>query len=516
MFSSLACRRHEEDERVRHASCMQARIEKALFTVARRLDQNRQRRRQSDEFRVNAAIWQRRAGVPRAALAVVSAEGNPLPAVLLGVRLGTCDLSFQTRLDGHPANISVSRDEVADGLRITARQPEPFGQFGAWPRAEILQRRLSIEGRHDNRPVCLANVSLNALGHDSDLDGYATGHVSTLIIGDVSATSTRWSAYLLGLDLKAVPWQGDIGGTKVSLHTVPPEPRWTGLAARARKIRQNRFWSAAEWATWHRSAVPADLPPLVRADLEFSSPVNSEEAELSLLKDVFWVLELYAGRRLLPVSMWNDRENCGCLIDLGRSLRSKQSIVASNVLLRDYLSSVLPVWNGMDDHERRDIKIGIAVLYVLGADLEAAVVVGAMGLEHLASALLPPAEDGYDVTPSNRRKILSKLRDAAEETVPDSDWAADLPRVEGRIFQRPASDRIGELCETFGVEIEEGEIKAYASVRNPVTHGQIPAVPLDEKVRAMLFERHAIGVVLLRKLGYRGPVYDNREAVIWD
>jgi hypothetical protein len=495
---------------------MQARIEKALFTAARRLDQSRQRKRLSDEFRVNAAIWQRRAGVPRAALAVAGTEGKPLPAVLLGIRLGTCDLSFQARLDGHPANISVSRDEVTDGLRITARQPEPFGQFGAWPEAEILQRRLSIEGRHDNRPVLLANVSLNALGHDSDLDGYATGHVSTLIVGDEAATSTRWSAYLLGLDLKAVPWQGDIRGTKVSLHTVPPEPRWTGLAARARKIRQNRFWSAAEWATWHRSAVPADLPPLVRADLEFSSPVNSEQAELSLLEDVCWVLDLYAGRRLLPIGTWNDRETCGRLTDLGRPLRSRQSIVASNVLLRDYLNSVLPVWNGMGDDESRDIKIGIAVLYALGPDLEAAVVVGAMGLEHLASALLPPPENGYDLKPSDRRQILSRLRAAAEEIAPGSDWIADLPRVEGNIFHRPASDRIGELCESSGVEIEEGEIKAYASVRNPVTHGRIPSVPLDEKIRAMLFERHAIGVVLLRKLSYQGSVYDTREAVIRD
>lgn len=493
---------------------MQARIEKALFAAASRLDQSRQRKRQLDEFRVNAAVWRRRAGVPRAALAVADTEGKPLPAILLGVRLGTCDLSFQSRLDGHPAWISVSRDEAADGLRITARQPEPFGQFGDWPGAEILQSRLSIEGRHGNRPVRLENVSLNASGHDSDLDGYATGHVSTLVVGDASATSTRWSAYLLGLDLKAVPWQGDVRGTKVSLHPVPPEPRWTGLAARARQIRQNRFWSAAEWATWHRSAVPPDLPPLVRADLEFPAPVNSEAAELALLEDACWVLDLHAGRRILPVGVWNDRETCGRLTDLGRPLRDRQPVVAASVLLRDYLSSVLPVWNGMSDDERRDVKIGIAVLYALGADLEAAVVVGAMGLEHLASALLPPAEDGYDVTPGNRAKVFSRLEEAAEEIARGSDWAADLPRLKGRIFQRPASDRIGELCGTFGVETEEGELKAYADVRNPVTHGRIPTVALDKKVRAMLFEKHAIGAVLLRKLGYHGPVYDTREAMI--
>ena len=447
-------------------------------------------------------------------MAVAGTEGYPLPAVLLGIRLGTCELSFQTRLDGHPANISVSRDEATDGLRFAARQPEPLAQFGAWPGAEILQRRLSIEGQQDKHAVRLANVSINALGHDSDLDGYATGHVSALIVGDESATSTRWSAYLLGLDLKAVPWHGDIRGTKVTLSLVPPEPRWTGLAAQSRRIRQNRFWAAAEWATWRRSAVPPDLPPLVQVDLGFSSPVNSEEAELSLLEDVCWVLDLYAGRRLLPIGTWDDRGTCGRLSDLGRPLRSRQSTVASGVLLPNFLNCVLPVWNGMGDDERRDIKIGIAALYALGAELEVAVVVGAMGLEHLASALLPPAEDGYDVTPSDRRKILSKLRDAAEEIVPGSGWAADLPRVEGRIFQRPASDRIGELCDAFGVDVAEGEMKAYANVRNPVTHGRIPTVALDEKIRAMLFERHAIGVVLLRKLGYLGPIYDSRDAVI--
>lgn len=137
-----------------------------------------------------------------------------------------------------------------------------------------------------------------------------------------------------------------------------------------------------------------------------------------------------------------------------------------------------------------------------------------MGLEHLASALLPPTKDGYDLSKAQQREIRSRLKVVAEEIAPGSDWLTDLPRLDGKLFQRPAPDRIDELCRAYGVELRDGEIKAYADARNPVTHGRIKAVPLEEKVRAMLFERHALGVVLLRKLGFLGRIYDTREAEI--
>jgi hypothetical protein len=168
----------------------------------------------------------------------------------------------------------------------------------------------------------------------------------------------------------------------------------------------------------------------------------------------------------------------------------------------------------MTDDERHDMKIGIAILNALPPDLEAAVVIGAMGLEHLASALLPPAEEGYDLSKSQRGQVRDQLKALAETIAPDSNWLADLPRLEGKLFQRPASDRIGELCNMYGVPVGDKEISAYAAVRNPVTHGRIPGVSLEEKVQAMLFERHAIGVTLLRRLGFQGPIYDAREARI--
>jgi hypothetical protein len=133
---------------------MQARIEKALFAVARRLDQNRQLKRQSDEFRVNAAIWQRRAGVPRALLAVGGAEGKPLPAVLLGVRLGTCDLSFQTRLDGHPANMTVAM-AVTVATAVTVKAAVRLAHTASMPgRARCSTSRTASPVYLQTRLIC--------------------------------------------------------------------------------------------------------------------------------------------------------------------------------------------------------------------------------------------------------------------------------------------------------------------------------------------------------------------------
>ena len=181
-------------------------------------------------------------------------------------------------------------------------------------------------------------------------------------------------------------------------------------------------------------------------------------------------------------------------------------------MIRDYLDAVLPTWETMTEDERRDMRIGIGILRALPVELEAAVVVGAMGLEHLARALLPPAEDGYELSKSQRAQVRSQLAAFADTVAPESDWLHDLPLLVGRLFQRPAPDRIRQLCETFGVTVKEGEIKAYAETRNPVTHGRLPEATTDQKIEAMLFERHAIAVCLLRKLGYEGAVYDVREA----
>ncbi len=298
---------------------------------------------------------------------------------------------------------------------------------------------------------------------------------ASVVLGDGQVTSSQWSAYLLGLKLYGVRWQGRLGDAKVSLRPIHPDPPWSGLAARARMIRQNRFWRIMESATFRRRVIPADLPQPVQVDLLFPAAVTAEVAERLLLEEFYWLLDLYAGRRVALIGPWDAEERCGLLKDFGRPLTGlKAGDLGNGIMIRDYLDAVLPTWETMTQDERRDIRIGIGILRALPVELEAAVVVGGMGLEHLARALLPPAKDGYKLSKSQRAQVRSRLAAFAATIAPESDWLRDLPLLDVRLFQRPAPDRIRQLCETFGVIVKEGEIKAYAKTRNPVTHGRLP------------------------------------------
>ena len=494
---------------------LQDSLERGVLRLATYLDARQKQRGRQQFNRVVREEWRDRAGIPMALMPVGDSPQAPLPAILLGIRLGTCEQRFMAEFDGFPAEASVSHDRIGDRLRFTARSPEPQADPLAWPHQTASYRRHLINGRCADRAIRLVDVGVTELGYASDVGNYADGHVASIVLGDGQVTSSKWSAYLLGLKLYGARWQGRLGEAEVSLRSVHPDLPWSGLAARARKIPQDRFWRITESATFRRRAIPADLPQPVQVDLLFPAAVTAEVAERLLLEQFCWLLDLYAGRRVVLVGPWDAEERCGLLKDFGRPLAGlKTGDLGSGIMIRDYLDAVLPTWEIMTEDDRRDIRIGIGILRALPVELEAAVVVGAMGLEHLARALLPPAEDGYELSKSQRAQVRSQLAAFADTIASDSDWLRDLPMLVGRLFQRPAPDRIRQLCETFGVTVKEGEIKAYAETRNPVTHGRLPEATTDQKIEAMLFERHAIAVCLLRKLGYEGAVYDVREARI--
>jgi hypothetical protein len=255
----------------------------------------------------------------------------------------------------------------------------------------------------------------------------------------------------------------------------------------------------------------ARSPPLARVDIDFDSPVDADRVEALLQEELLWLFDLFAGRRLVLCGLWERSAKVGRLRDLGRPLIAvARPVVPQNVIARDYLDQVLPTWQSMSNDERLAIKIGVGILAAMPADLEPAVVVGAMGLEHLAEAFLPAADNSYDVPRTVRRQVFTRLHEAAAELAPDTRWFADLDRLQGNLFHAPASDRITELCRSFRIALSDDEVKAYAAVRNPVTHGRPSTVTAAEKVRAMLFERQALGEALLRRVGYTGPVHDVR------
>jgi len=496
---------------------LQDRIEGGALRVATYLGAQQEQRVRQKLHHAMRELWRARAGVPLALMPISDAPEAPLSAVLLGTRLGTCEQRFMTELDGFPAEVCVSHDRIGDRLRFTARSPEPQIDPLAWPPQTASYRQHSLSGRCADRAIRLDDVGLADLGFASDCGNYAHGHVASLVLGAGQVTSNKWSAYLLGVQLHGARWQGRLGDVEVSLRPIHPDPPWNGLAARARKIRPNDFWRIMEAATFRRRAIPPDLPQPAQVDLSFPTAVTAQVVERLLLEEFCWLLDLYAGRRVVPIGPWDAQGACGLLKDFGRPLAGlKAGDLGNGIVIRDYLDAVLPTWGAMTEDERRDIRIGIGILRALPVELEAAVVIGAMGLEHLAGAFLPPAKDGYDLSADQRGQVCSNLTDFAATIAPDTDWIKDLERLRGKLFQRPAPDRIRQLCETFGVAVMENEIKAYANTRNPVTHGRLSKVTFDQKIDAMLFERHAIAVCLLRKLGYKGEVYDVRGARTYD
>ena len=389
---------------------LQDSLERGALRVATYLDVRQEQHGRHQFHHAVREQWRDRAGIPMSLMPVGDCPQAPLSALLLGIRLGTCEQRFMAEFDGFPAEVSVSHDRIGDRLRFTARSPEPQADPLAWPPQTVSYRRLLISGRCAGRAIRLVDVGVTDLGYASDVGNYADGHTASIVLGDGQITSSRWSAYLLGLKLYGVRWQGRLGDTEVSLRPVHPDPPWSGLAARARKIRQNRFWRTMESATFRRRAIPADLPQLVQVDLLFPAAVTAEVAERLLLEEFCWLLDLYAGRRVVLIGPWDAEERCGLLKDFGRPLAGlKTGDLGSGIMIRDYLDAVLPTWETMTEDERRDMRIGIGILRALPVELEAAVVVGAMGLEHLARALLPPAEDGYELSKSQRAQVRSQL-----------------------------------------------------------------------------------------------------------
>lgn len=487
-----------------------------LFRFAHLLGRRASTRHRRRELVAASQLWQRRTGVAANAIAVGIGTGDrPLPALLLGLRLGAYELHFDSELHGQRVSAAVAHDSLlGGGLRVQVRSPQPFHDPMWSPDAALVAQPLpTLVGRVGDRDVSVEKLFFSSLGHDDDLDGYVVGEARAVQVGNLEARSTAWSGYVLGLGRVSTTWRGKLDNVEVTLRPAPSQPRWTGLAARVRRRAEGGRWrSAAEWATWRRASLPPDLPPVTHVDLTFPEPVVVATAERFLL-DLSWPLDLFAGRRLTPAGIWSGDQQVGRLLDLGRPLleQGRKIVVPNRTVLPNYLEQVLPVWEALTEADRQTVKVGISVWEALPVDLEPAVVVGGMGLEYLAASLLPPASNAYDLTKAQRKEIHEGLRELADRVAPRTRWHQDLKRVGSRLFQAPTTDRVTDLCTTYRVEARPEELKSYLGARNDIVHGRAGTVDLDHKIEAMLFERHAIAEVLLRRLGYQGPVWDARQ-----
>lgn len=487
-------------------------VTRALFAGARRRDELSRKRLVAQRLEAVAALWAERAGITREQAAVGNNPDARIPTVLLGLRIGSCQLEIPCVVAGLQATATITHDFLhGQGLRLVIRPRVPFGNT-AWAASPAQMAKVRhIEASNDSRCL-LDGVWVSQMWHDDYLEPTMVGHADLVELGVRDALSTRWAAHLLGPFTDADHWRGSLSGADVSLNVYSSKEQRTGLAANAQDPRCGALRRTIAWATWRRDDATPDYGRLVRADLKFARPVTSLEAETYLLNHLCRLLHLYSGARPTICGLWDPEESAGRLLDLGRRVHGeRRRVVGGSVILGSFLQEVAPGWDALSEGDRTSVKIAMDALAAMASDLEPSVTAGAMTLEFLAEAFLPETSNGYPLTKTQRKDIRKGLAALAAEVAPSSTWEQDLDRLQSRLFQAPAADRITELMAAFGVRTTPSELKAYTNVRNAVTHGRPREATATDKAAATHLQLHAGSLVLLRKVGYTGDVQDVRD-----
>lgn len=92
----------------------------------------------------------------------------------------------------------------------------------------------------------------------------------------------------------------------------------------------------------------------MRADLEFSHPITSFQAEEYLLNHLCRLLHLYSGAHTTLCGVWDPQERTGRLLELGRNLYSeRRRLVANSVVPGPLLREVAPGWDALSAAPQR-------------------------------------------------------------------------------------------------------------------------------------------------------------------
>ncbi len=510
---------------------------RAVGRAALRVDAQRQRRRERHFRLALAHRWQRRASIPSGALAIGLPTGRePLSALLAGLRLGTVLLrASSSRVDEVTADLTVEHDDLSGGdLRWVLRgdHDPPTKGIRIGPERELPRR--DIAAKLGPLSVVVEDAIWTGWGVDADFELYATGTCRSLAIADrtpalvAALRSYRWQAWLFGSHVPEHECTAILNGVTVHLteQGAPiDDPRQAG-PARADSGFEHRALSYVrqllEAAATRRVGLPPDFPPLVLISLTFPEEVELADAERFLLDDLHWLLSLHSGRWVVPGGIWHPTESVGRITNVGRMLAgSARRTVDVSAPLGDYLEAVSAKWQRPEPRRRLTLKIAISMT-LSGAhhDLELSIAVTALGLEMLveqlfgedAGATLPGAlVSSYGLTNAQKKPIKAALRQAIIMNVPDGDYLRDIDAIVGRLFWRTAKDKTGELLNHYAISYDRSELDTYIDVRNSITHGDPSRFDRKIKLQAMLFGQTMLSQCLLRELGWRGTVYDDRD-----
>lgn len=487
--------------------------------------------------------WRTRAQVPAEFLPVGRLSGRePVPAILLGLRLGTATLEGEvaTAIEGTVARVKVEHDGLS-GNRLYCTLRGSYDQgWNPGPVQELRHEDLvtSVGGL----PAIVEAATWTGWGADDSLEPFSRGPCNGVLVGASSMAaaenerSRNWSAWLIGAVAPISSVSVSLRGVDITLAGQQEDPRYAGgffgkLArwARSRPPEETAIGllrALAEELTWRPHILPPDLPQLVRADLAWKEPVTLKEANEFILENLAWLLSLHVGRQVVAGGIWHPGKTFGYLPDLGRRLVSPLNrTVGTQVPLSRYLQAAAAAWDAADEHKKRTLRMAIAIRISEGqTELEVAIGITNFALEMLVEQLFaePDTEDlgeaaasvsSYGLTNSQKKAITAALEQAIRDTVlDDSDYVRDITAIKSRLFWRTAKDKIGRMLQHYGITFTESELGQFIKVRDTVVHGKPGEHSVEAKVKAMLFGQAMLTQSVLAELGWPGPTYDERQA----
>lgn len=409
--------------------------------------------------RASASSWTTRSNIPAHRLAVGQLHGDVEPdKALLSLRLGTAHLDGQWVAHASGAGPSLLPEGSKSQLLLVhdwwgsgqLQWDGHFVNFGAAAPQAFQLSTHSMFAANDfalelgQVSVLLRGATATRLGDLFSQTPSLGGQCERVAWGDLTS-SRLWQVSLIGVGMPEFDTTSFLNGVRVSFAKTqrgdPPT-----LHPKLERIHMGEKTLGEIWRTIGAQAPPngVPLPHVVDVVLEFPELVTVEAVNDFVENHLTWVLDIYAGRRVIPLVVTQRSSSsfasAGMLSDYGRLLvQPTRRIVSSGTLLSDYLHDVLPSWEVMTEDERQIARIAVGARHATAhADVETSINVAALALELLIAEWLPATKATYELTAAQKKAITKALVDVIQSEAPGTSFAAVKTQIAGNIFRRPA------------------------------------------------------------------------------
>lgn len=431
----------------------------------------------------------RSAGLTPADASLVDASHGTARQRLLGIRLGAAELrsSGQSEAYGNvqgDLRVWWSRAETPGELRWSFSPSRHIALGPPGVPAGLFAPKFELDRAE---PILVYGADVDEWTYSSHSRGSISGTCDAIEVSRLPAVSKSWTMTVVGLDLTAA--RGG-GGNPLTF------PQGT-FAVR----RLARGSTIAEIA------------------IDFESPVPPEHAD-EFGHALVWLLTFWAGRRVaLPILAAPDTDAARLQGGRGELTSRRWRLLSGD--LQQFLETVLPQWWAMTAEQRDVYGIGIHILSVVTwQPVEAQIVLCSAAVELFESVIdvdstatanpqkLPPARK-KEFNECLQAAIEDCMRRVADGAMDPEVFQKKIDQVRNLALKPPQADLWRATIEAHGVAVGP-EILDVNKTRNAITHGRMNEPTLQSKIEAAAFCRWAVAACLLAKIGYRGPVFDQR------